>query len=258
MDNKERKIIKPVHFSQEAIKPAFIQKPVLDDNSRDTGYKITEYSELYNAKGENRTIYTSNEHRPFGYVSMNGGYINYSLTRLSKRAFDDEFHPMSYYDGQVVDHVDPSLPLNNRITNLEWVSIGENKFRANQKMLVYNKNKEDIEKVCELIAKKVSRQEIAKIVGVKPQLIDDIRSGRSHKNISEKYIDQGFEYKVFDRENRDSKVIKICEMLDQGYSAAYISNALDIKGKTYVNDIKHGRSHRNISKNYKFAQKFYQ
>ena len=43
-------------------------------------------------------------------------------------------------------------------------------------------------------------------------------------------------------------------MLDEGHSASYISKALNIKGKSYVNDIKMGRSHLNISKNYKFMQ----
>lgn len=255
MDNKERKIIKPVYFRQELPKPAFIQKPILDDKGKDTGYMITEYSELYNAKGENRTNYTTKDHRPFGYVSMNGGYINCSLTRLARRAFDEETYPLDHYKELVVDHINPEVPLNNRVTNLEWVSVGENRKRAEQNNLVeYRKDKNDIEKICEMLCKNISRQEIMKTVGVNGQLIDDIRAGRSHKDISSKYIPYGFEYKIFDRENRDAKVRQICEMLDEGHSASYISKALNIKGKSYVNDIKMGRSHLNISKNYKFMQ----
>ena len=246
------KIINPFKF--ETIRPFIIEKPILDDNGNDTGLRISDDCRLFDKDGNEKCTCRDENGRPRGYLCINEtvGVRNYSLTRIALRAFDNEFHPYSYYDNYQVDHIRPSIPLNNHISNLEWVSRAENMRRAGETGVMIKKyHKPLIHQICQMICDGYSRLEIRNILGVNGQLIDDIRSGRSHKSVSSQYLDKGFEYKEFDREELESIVRKVCQMIQDGYRNYQIVNELDVP-YNFVWCIKNKRTFINISLEYNF------
>ena len=86
-------------------------------------------------------------------------------------------------------------------------------------------------------------------LGINGQLIDDIRAGRSHKDISSKY---GFEYSDKHRKPRNERIIvanEICKMLEQGISNSDICRALGVQSGL-VTSIAKGISFKDVSCNY--------
>lgn len=231
-------------------------KPILDDNGSDTGYVVTEYCKLIDTRsGKELTTYSGNSHRPFGRISMNGENRMHSMTRIAKRAFDNEFHTIDYYDNLVIDHNNPSVPLDNHISNLEWVDSGTNRRRAEQLNMVNHKNrKEAVHEICQLICEGYSRQEIVELIpDINVNLIDDIRAGRSHKDVSSQYLDKGFTYRHFDRDEKEALVRQVCELLqERKYTPREITEMLGLTNKCFVNDILHKRVYTKISKEYNF------
>jgi len=92
--------------------------------------------------------------------------------------------------------------------------------------------------------------EIRQELNVKGQFIDDIRAGRSHKDISSQYLDKGFKYKVNDRAEKRERAEEICKLLVEGYSTTEIMKMMDLPNLCVVNDIKHKRAYKYISDNY--------
>jgi hypothetical protein len=128
------------------------------------------------------------------------------LARVMLKAFDEEDHSKEFYDTVQADHINPSIPVSNQLDNLEWVSPAENMYRAGQRGVMIKKyDKELVGEICQMICDRVPRKEIKETLGVNGQLIDDIRSGRSHKSVSELYLDKGFEYKVYSKEEKAMK-----------------------------------------------------
>lgn len=219
---------KAVYFVKSPIHEV---KPILYDSGKETGYFITENSELYDPNWNNRTRY-DDHHRPYGNVPKldgSGNKYNYSLIRLSKRAFEDEFHSYDYYSNLQIDHINPSVPLDNNVSNLEWVDNAENMRRAGETGVMIKKYKKDlVHQICQMICDNKPRWYIREKLSVNGQLIDDIRSGRSHKSVSSKYLDKGFEYKKFDREEENNKAREVCKLIVAGYSDGDIARILGV------------------------------
>lgn len=147
------------------------------------------------------------------------------------------FHPLNDYHGMEVDHIDGN-PDNNYIGNLEWVSHAENMRRAKSLRLLRHDDghpnsvykNELIRNICKEIAKGTSRKAIRKMFNVNGQLIDDIRSGRSHRYISELYINDGFKYKEkpsdCEIQTRNKLVKRICSMIEGGFTNKQIYEML--------------------------------
>ena len=246
------KIINP--FTFETIRPFRFEKPILDDNGNDTGLRISDDCKLYDNDGNEKHIWYDSNGRPFGYICINEdiGARNYPLTRIAMRAFEDEFHPYSYYNNYQVDHLNPSIPLNNHISNLEWVTQAENMKRAGETGVMIKKyNKPLIHQICQMICDGYSRLEIRNILGVNGQLIDDIRSGRSHKSVSSQYLDKGFSYKNFNRTELENTVNKVCQMIQDGYRNCQIVNKLGIP-YNFVWCIRYKYTFKDISSKYNF------
>lgn len=256
--DNDKKVPEAIRFFTEDENDVYNQemRDILDDNGKATGYLITEHCHLIDGRtGKDLTIKSNN--RPFGRINMNKESRIHSLTRIARRAFDDESYPLSHYESLVIDHVIPvtNEKQNHHISNLEWVTPGENKRRAEQlNMGNYHHPKEKIHTICKLICQGKSRQEILKLVsGINPNLIDDIKSGRSHKDISAQYLNKGFEYRTFDREEKHALVKHICELLQlKKYTPKEITEILNISNKSFVNDILHRRTFTKISKDYDF------
>ena len=157
------------------------------------------------------------------------------------------------YKNLEVDHINPSIPLNNNIKNLRFVSHDDNmKAAAETGVMIKKYKKPLVESICNAICEGKSRQEIINEFSINGQLIDDIRSGRSHKIISSKYLEKGFQYQNKPRRPRSERLNeaeKICEMLSKGYSNSEICRSLNV-ASGLVTSVSKGISYRDISKKY--------
>lgn len=240
---------RPIYFDNIS-KPITFSKQILNDNGINTGYIINDSCELFYNDNKVENVRYDNRGRIFYNLNIEGKSKPYSLTRIMLRAFDTEFHPYSYYSNYQVDHINPSVPLNNDIRNVEFVTRQENMKRAGETGVMIQKyNKKIINDICQMIVDGYSRQEIINKLNINGQLIDDIRSGRSHKSVSIKYIDKGFSYKKFDREKVYKSVEEICKLINLGYRNIDIANKLNVP-YCFVSDVKFGRVYRNISSKY--------
>lgn len=252
---------------KEIRKPFIEIKPVLNDDKSHTGYFITEDCKLYNGKdwennipfldSEKNLSFYSIDNRPFGYIKKEEGDITtkkcYSLTRVVLQTFDDEFHPESYYRGLVADHKKSSIPLDNNKNNLQWLTHGDNHAKGNDlRPSQRHRNENNAKIVCELLSKGKSRKEIMQELEVTGQFIDDIKTGRTYRQISEKYTDKGFTYKTFDKEDQISKVISVCELLEAGERICNIIKIVKNINYNFVSAIKMRKTFTEISKNYNF------
>ena len=211
---------------------------------------------LYNVKPRNR-------------VSLYDKEADLSICASPGRIVMMTFNPINDYKNMEIDHKDGN-PLNNCIENLEWVTHLENMKRAvskYKKLEKYNGiggfhpkyDNELIHTICNDICNGFTRKQIMKKYNINGQLIDDIRSGRSHKDISEKYIDKGFEYKIInhdERRQRQKLIHKICKLIDKGYSNKDIILKLKLPKNEIClpNDIRKYRIYKYISKEYKFVK----
>ena len=149
---------------------------------------------------------------------------------------------------------------NNRVDNLEWVTSKENKEHARLNNLARYANCEDsgkavctndqIKEACELMVEnKLSLNTISKKLNIPIDTLYQIRSRGIWYEITKDYTFP--EDPVKDCKYNDDKVVAICELIKQGYGAAAISRMLNV-GPSTVRDIKYGRSHKRVSKNYQF------
>lgn len=246
------KIINPITY--DVIKPIRFEADILNDNGEYIGIRISNTCKLYDDEGNELPVRYDPNGRPLANLTLNekDGNRTYPLTRIALISFANEHHPYSYYSNLQVDHINPSIPLNNDLNNLEWVSREENMRRAGETGVMIKKYKKDlVHKICQMIVDGYSRLEIREKLNVNGQLIDDIKSGRSHKSVSSLYINKGFKYKTFNRDENEALVRQVCEMLQEGYRNIDISKSLDVS-YCFVSDIKHGRTFKNISSEYNF------
>lgn len=241
-----------------------MQYPILynikDSSDNKTNYFIDDGCNVFLYDGENyNPIHIHNrkkDGRPIVCLNLDGNTKNYLAYRLlMKSRTNMSSKDFSKY---VVDHKD-SNPRKNTSDNLELVSQAENMRRAaiNNRMPKgenhFNSKYSDsiINGICNDICNKLSRQDIMAKYSVNGQLIDDIRSGRSHKSISSKYIDNGFEYKTYDRSEGVEKAKKVCELLQSGYSISQVSSITGF-GRNFVEPIFNKRTFKDVSINYNF------
>ena len=165
---------------------------------------------------------------------------------------DEEFNKY------VVDHKDCDTT-HNTYDNFELVSQAENMRRAGANNLMpfgeqhFNSRYPDslIHLICQDICNNISRRDIMNNRSVNGQLIDDIHSGRSHRRISEQYIQYGFSYKEYDNSNRIEMAKEVCELLQLGYSVPEVAHITGY-GSNFVEPIKNKRTFKYVSCNYSF------
>ena len=130
------------------------------------------------------------------YAAINDNSKNHKrtqhLARIARRAFDEPKHSEEFYKSHQVDHINPSIPIDNNISNLEWVTPQENMYRAGKTGVMQKKyDRKTIELICEKLISGERRIDIARELGVDIHLLDDITIGKSHKSITEKYVSKG-------------------------------------------------------------------
>ena len=148
----------------------------------------------------------------------------------------------------VVDHID-NVKYHNIISNLQWLTNRENivktfKNADTREFLVSEKTIEDI---CRDLGDGMTIYDASVKYGVSETLVHDIRYRLRYRWISEDYI---FPKKQIVPE----RVVKICELLQEGKTAKEAAKLCDCKEST-VTHILAGVSWKHISKNYKFPNK---
>ena len=205
---------------------------VRDNHDQYTDYYVDDNCNVYKLENDQLNhikSYIAKDGRPRVYLKIDSG----SIDTFAYRVLMKEYSGLSSKEFRklVVDHLDCN-PRNNHVSNLDVVTQEENMRRAGINNLLpfgedhHNSKYSDklVESICKDIAEvSLSRMDMRKKYGINGSLIDDIRSGRSHKKISSKYVDQGFEYSDWDRPSREEKARILCSYREQGYGIYKIS-----------------------------------
>lgn len=255
---------KPVEFTKEV--PIIMYRPITTDEGeivRNTA--ITDRCEYYNydeihncdyfgdIEKSSIRIREDDNGRLFSNVCQEGSRAQH-LARVALIAFDEERKPIEYYKKLQADHINPSIPLDNNITNLRWTTHAENMINAGESGVMIKKyNRPLIREICRLICEGVSRENIMKQLGVNGQLIDDVRSGRSHKSVSREFLDKGFEYKSFSKAERREYAHKICKLFEQGYGVSEVNRMIEgIPCKSLAKTLKARAAYKEVTDQYEY------
>lgn len=206
--------------------------------------------------------YKSKKKRIYMSIKFNNKTITVQVARMLLYTYK----PIDNLSEMEVDHIDGD-PSNNDLDNLEWVTHDENMRRAGEINLIpygtnhHNSKYSDelIHSICKDICNKMGRKELAMKYHVNLQLIDDIKSGRSHTKISSLYVDKGFKYKKInekEKKKREKKIRKICKLIDKGYTNSEIVQILELPKNEIClpNDIRKFRIFKYISCDYEFSK----
>lgn len=252
-----------VQFTEQAlrkansIKPIEFFKPVKDEDGKESEkYYITDQCNVYYKQDideykylsdcEEKAIQYDKDGRPKAIVDYKDGHNkSQDLPEVLLRTFDEstEFTP-EFFKTHEANHINPERPLDNSIFNLEWI------IHEESGAMIRKYDKDIVHKICQMTCDGKSRMEIRQELGVNGQFVDDIRAGRSHKDISSQYLDKGFEYKVSDRPEKRERAEEICKLLAEGHRPIEIVRKMGLPNVSVVNDIKHKRAYKYISDNY--------
>jgi len=208
------------------------------------------------------------------------GYRKFSITfddgtrkemfchRLVAQAFLQNDEPE---EKTLVNHIDGDK-LNNHKDNLEWVTPSENNYHAYETNLSTGKkhtnenlpylkgvyvessqinslSEEDVHTVCKLLVEGYRDVDISRMTEIPRRVINYIRhkDPRIHPEILNQYTFS------FIKEERMSpeQVVKICEMLQDGWKVMELSRHLGLNRKK-VGNIKSRKTFKDISKGYKW------
>ena len=233
---------------------------IKDRYGNSTPYYVDGTCNVYQSDGFNlipiHVHYRKKDGRPIVTLNINGNKKTYLVYRLLMQTYynmsDEEF------DQYVVDHIDCDSS-HNDFTNFELVTQAENMRRAVMNNLMpkgenhFNSKYSDqlVHDICQDICNGIPRSKIMQSRSVNGQLIDDIRSGRSHKSISEMYINKGFRYKIYDKSDQIRKATEVCELLQDGHSVSEVSSITGY-GRNFVEPIFNKRTFKYVSQNYNF------
>jgi len=231
-----------------------------------TCFKINKHGEVFDENKLPVKIYTISTRlykgetkqmkpRPYVYVKYRDGIFH---KKQLGRWLLLTYKPIKHAEKFEVNHIDGD-PCNNTLDNLEWVTRRENMMHAaDNNLLPYGENHHNskykdslIHEICQDIIDGLSSSEIQIRHGVNNQLVNDIKSGRSHKKISKLYIDKGFVYTKKTKDEDIKLAHKICKMIEKGMTNKDIVNKLKLKNTCLPNDIRKKRVYKYVSEQYK-------
>lgn len=253
-------------------------------NGAEVWYNIPQYA--YNLKPYYQiSNYDRILNKETGYILKHRfdekGYVIYSLRGANGNSINVYLHRLkmlmfNYIEGceeLTVDHKDCNK-LNNRLSNLEWVTHGENTLRAIYNGIhpvgedYYNSilTNDEVEIICLKLSQGVPISDIVNYIEgiIHPRQSPNIKSiiysilhRESWKSISQRYEFANYSNETFTRD----QVIYICELLQQGKSYDNIIKTLGYNDldqytlnrlRNVLSNIKCGVSYKDITKNYIF------
>ena len=217
----------------------------------DSGYLISNYGNIKGKKGTILTKFYLNNYAYTALRSPNTSKVErYRISRLVAFTFCPIRKGLTLNDH--VHHIDKN-PRNNKYTNLiivtpeehEYIHVinGDRKGEKNNSSIYTNFQ---IKYVCELLQEGCwTPSEIHDKTGVSKWMISLIRKKKVWTHISSKYDIAP----LFTHPSKET-IIKICELLEKGYSTREISIETGVKEKS-ISDIRTGHRHSDISSKYK-------
>ena len=215
-------------------------------------------------------------YKGYNYIMLpyKGTRKNFRLNRLMALTFlvIPEHYKLKglTVDDLEVNHIDGN-PLNDRISNLEWVTPDENKSHAvKNKLLAYGENNKSsklsesqVKEICEKLQEgSTSRYKLANIYDVDYSTIDSIFKGKTWKDITSCYDFSNYNVPksgvTLGEKNNLSKITeydarKICELfVENKLSQKQIAEKMNVSIGT-VARIQYGKSWKHISKEYDFS-----
>ena len=240
-------------------------KFILDEFGNKTRYKINKHGEVFDSDGNPVKISKITTRRYKGEIKPMKPRL-YAIVECADgtkrrkqlaRWMLLTYKPIKNSNKYEANHKDGD-PENNELSNLEWLTRKENmKHAADNDLLPYGENHHNskypdklIHAICQDICDGLGRNAIIEKHNINGQLIDDIKSGRSHKKISREYISKGFTYKIHDIRERLRIAEEICKLIVEGLTNAEIVEKLKLTNTCLPNDIRKRRVYKYISKKY--------
>lgn len=208
-------------------------------------YCITRDGKVYSLKSS-RFLKSFSDAQGYQYIECyeNGVRYRFAVHRLVAKAFIDNLENKAE-----VNHKDGNKS-NNHVSNLEWMTPSENCVHAERNGLRNNATltDEQVHGICAKLCDGLRNSDIADMFGISRFLVSDIKNKKTYKYISDEY-----DFSLVKRSERVNveTVIKICEMLQQGFGYTQIKNETGIQTRI-IGQIKRRIHFVDISKNYKW------
>lgn len=230
------------------------------------GYKISTYGQIMKKDGSGLIAQHLSEN---GYYRVclhyKGKVLNFSVHRLVALTFiplPEKFIRKKLTAANLVVNHKDGKKTNNRVDNLEWVTVKGNMEHAKEHGLLgymgenshlAKMTNSTAEKCCKMLAKGKSFNEIAEKLGISRKTVIHIKYGECWTHISKKYT-----FPKNDQPKPNSinpEVIHaICKMLDEGgHSDPEIARQFGVT-REYVRDIRLGKRQKKISQYYNFLK----
>jgi len=213
-------------------------------------YSISTYGRVYNMNDQKiiapRVLESENKYLNASFRMATGGMRTFDIHRMMLITFS----PIDNYDTKnlVCNHKD-GIKCHNWIWNLEWTNNSGNMIhainnglvrmgtdRANGKVPEYF-----VRQICELIESGMSNNDIAHTLIPPVQcniktLINNIKNGHAHSNISKEYdFSKAWSKEIYDRKFTQDQIHILCEAFQRFGRQLSTKDACDIIGVDYDN-----------------------
>lgn len=237
------------------------------NNIEDFRYLISNQGRIYDTKLEVYKNWVPNrkeEFDPYYKVKFNYNTASDSKVFSQKDVYIHRAVASTFLENDnpeektEVDHLDGDHK-NNNLENLDWVTPGENKTRAEEKgFLPVGEDRASaklknaqVYEICSMIIRGDTLESIAKKYNVSAEIIYSIKKGKNYKCVSKNF--KLPEVKKVRDKLSDETVHEVCKRLERGDKIVDIYTELGIE-RSVVNSIKKGRYYNRISKNYNIPE----
>lgn len=216
-------------------------------------YMISNYGRVFNKY---------NKYHPFTRYNLDSrGYWHSPVqTKYGQKLIRNHrmemimFNWVAGCDNLVVDHIDGNK-LNMKLSNLQWLTMQNNSLKGFAQFREYGGIPAQV--IPDYIKKDIELQE-QYAISFKSNMIKPFSittyTQKNFNDLKSEYNCQSSSDNIHAEKTKHTteEKIKICEMLQQGYTQSYIATTLHVK-KSYVSSILHKQTATEISDNYDFS-----